>query len=655
MTFSPRVWLPWKRWSLARQLPLLTAAIVVLVMTLSLTLTYDSLRQGRSDALHARINALLRVLAQGSEANTKARVATLRVLANDSVLLHALATRDQPRTPLVDSLVSASLGKFSIATDSGLPIELWTTDGRRVAHIGNDVRGDSIAALPPELRSRRGTRVSQVPSEPMGADTVQFGALYPSSGRVYFWIIVPLLEDGRRMGYVAQQRRLSPNPVVLRTVNDLSGEQFSVNIRNIRDGFSSTLEGRPLPATIRRDTTSSGFVTTRVDGRRFIGAEVVVKGTQLMFTTEAPESSIVAEPRATIRRLAAFSFLLLVGGVSLVWALSRQITRPLVDLTTAAEAIANGEYSRRVDSLGVAPNEVERLGASFNRMASEVKKSQDLLASQVEEAQATSEELEQTNLQLQQASIAADEARDAALHANQAKSDFLAVMSHELRTPLNAIGGYAEILQLGIYGAVSAGQLEALRRITRSQHTLLALINDVLNFAKLEAGEVHYSITNVPIIPALSTIEDFVAPQLRGRNLSYVVLPCDPGIIVRADADKLQQIMINLLSNAIKFTPEGGRIHVTCEAEADTVHVRIRDTGIGIAGDRLSRIFDPFIQVGRALNRPHDGVGLGLSISRDLATAMGGALSVESVLGQGSTFTLTLPRGALSTASLRTG
>src|SRR6185369_13830043 len=157
-------------------------------------------------------------------------------------------------------------------------------------------------------------------------------------------------------------------------------------------------DGRPVPAAIKRDTVDSGFVSTRKNGDRYVGAEAAVKGTQLAITIEAPESSIVAAPRATIRQLAMISLVLLVGGVTIVWALSRQITRPLVDLTTATEAIAHGEYGRRVESHGTASDEVERLGASFNRMASEVEAAQALLASQVEEAQATSEELEQTNL-----------------------------------------------------------------------------------------------------------------------------------------------------------------------------------------------------------------------------------------------------------------
>ena len=279
-------------------------------------------------------------------------------------------------------------------------------------------------------------------------------------------------------------------------------------------------------------------------------------------------------------------------------------------------------------------------------MASQVEVSQRELASQVDQAIAVSEELEQANVRLKEITLDAEEARDTALKANQAKSDFLAVMSHELRTPLNAIGGYADIMRMGIYGEMNDQQRDALARIARSQQTLLALINDVLNFAKLEAGEVRYAITDVPLAPAIGALEDLVGPQLRDKKMEYVVRTCDPALAVRADAEKLQQILINLLSNAIKYTNEGGRIELHCSAEGNKVHINVSDRGIGIAPDRLERIFDPFIQVGRALNRPHEGVGLGLSISRDLAKAMGGVLSVKSAPEKGSTFTLTLDKAS---------
>jgi signal transduction histidine kinase len=278
-------------------------------------------------------------------------------------------------------------------------------------------------------------------------------------------------------------------------------------------------------------------------------------------------------------------------------------------------------------------------------MAAEIESSHHELEQQVEEALTVSQELEQTNEELQRISAEAREARDAAQLANRAKSDFLAVMSHELRTPLNAIGGYAEILKLGIYGEVNDRQRDALGRVVRSQQVLLTLINDVLNFAKLDAGQVQYRMTNVPLAEALAGVEALVAPQLQTKQLEYLFEACDPSIVVRADRDKLQQVILNLLSNAIKFTPSGGTITLSCEADGDFVRVHVADTGVGIPVDRLEVIFDPFVQVDRALSRPHEGVGLGLSISRDLAQGMGGTLAVRSSPDEGSTFTLRLRRG----------
>jgi len=281
-------------------------------------------------------------------------------------------------------------------------------------------------------------------------------------------------------------------------------------------------------------------------------------------------------------------------------------------------------------------------------MTAEVDASQRELARQYGDARTVARELETSNRQLHAAMRAVEEARDAAELANRAKSDFLAVMSHELRTPLNAIGGYAELMQLGIYGAVTDEQTRALARITRSQQHLLGLINDVLSFAKLNAAKVHFDITDVCVRDAVTHVEPMIAPQVAAKSLRYSSALDDTSILVRADREKLQQIVLNLLANAVKFTPEGGAVEITCTPEEESVHVAVRDTGVGIPPDRLAHVFEPFVQVDRALNRPHDGVGLGLAISHELALGMGGTLLVESVPGEGSTFTLVLPRAAVA-------
>jgi len=239
----------------------------------------------------------------------------------------------------------------------------------------------------------------------------------------------------------------------------------------------------------------------------------------------------------------------------------------------------------------------------------------------------------------------AEMAKDVAERANRAKSDFLAAMSHELRTPLNAIGGYTQLIALGVHGPVTEAQEVALTRVQRSQQHLLSLINDVLNFAKLEAGSVEFDMKEVSVATVLDEVNDLIRPQVEAKSLRYVEQNGAGDVVVRADADKVRQVILNLLANAVKFTEPGGEIALVCSADASDVRIAVRDTGRGIPTAQLRSVFDPFVQVDRQLTTPgQQGVGLGLSISRDLARAMGGELSAVSTVGEGSTFTLRLPR-----------
>jgi signal transduction histidine kinase/CheY-like chemotaxis protein len=239
----------------------------------------------------------------------------------------------------------------------------------------------------------------------------------------------------------------------------------------------------------------------------------------------------------------------------------------------------------------------------------------------------------------------AEDARLDAENANRAKSDFLAVASHELRTPLNAIGGFAQLIALGIRGPVTEAQQSDLEKIHRSQVALTGLINDLLSFARLERGAVSYDVGTVVVGDVVARAGEMVEELVRERGIEFVRPAAeDPEpLLARGDPDKMQQILLNLLSNALKFTPEGGRVELAYNRMGSNVHIRVADTGRGIPADKLEAIFHPFVQVDQRRIRDQAGIGLGLSISRDLARGMGGELSVESTVGSGSAFTLSVP------------
>jgi signal transduction histidine kinase len=239
--------------------------------------------------------------------------------------------------------------------------------------------------------------------------------------------------------------------------------------------------------------------------------------------------------------------------------------------------------------------------------------------------------------------------REALSHAeaaSRAKSEFLGMMSHELRTPLNAIAGHVQLIELGVHGPINDQQREALGRVQRSQRRLLALINDVLNLTRSDAPQEEGEIAAVPLEPLLDEVVELLAPLFATASLTCQLGQTE-ALVARADHDKVRQIVLNLLGNAIKFTPAGGTVRVSAEVSptaAELIDVSVRDSGVGIASDKLERIFEPFVQLGSFIEAQRDGIGLGLSISRRLAKGMGGELCATSHPGKGSTFRLTLPK-----------
>ena len=227
--------------------------------------------------------------------------------------------------------------------------------------------------------------------------------------------------------------------------------------------------------------------------------------------------------------------------------------------------------------------------------------------------------------------------------ANRAKTGFLAAMSHELRTPLNAIAGYAQLMQEGVAGPVSEQQQEYLARIRSSQIHLLGIVNDLLNYGRIDAGEVNYDLSPLSLHEVIERVIGMVAPQAERKRLRLEQRAGELDVSALADQLKTEQIVLNLVSNAVKFTPEGGAVSVSSALREGAATIDVRDTGPGIPEDMQEVIFDPFVQLGRSLTSTHEGAGLGLAISRDLARAMNGDVTVKSSPGAGATFTLRLP------------
>jgi len=607
--------------------------VLVVVLGVSLALTYRTLADTARDAAGLRLSRAAHSLANTFETGVSQHAGLMRRVAADSAIRRVLSATSV--TPNAAAEARAALARLAVPTDSAIPIELWTDDGRRLIQLNADSGHRSgageLADLSPSAKAL-GTGIVR-------PDSVRIGAFYESGGHVHFGISTPVYDGPRRLGYIAELRRLTVQPSGEQALKELMGEDVAGRFRNVSGTFWSTMAGEPFAPLPLGDSSwrDSVFEASRPGVGTLYATEAAIRGTPWAIVLELPTRGVLARTRATMLRLGMLSLLLVGVGAVASWIISKRITKPLATLSGAAEALARGDVTRHVDDSG--GDELAQLARTFNYMRDEITSTRTELEVQVEEAQSATEELEQANEQLQHA-------MQTAATANRAKSDFLAVMSHELRTPLNAIGGYVELLTLGVHGEMNDAQRDALGRVARSQQRLLTLINDVLNFARLDAGRVEYNWTDFSLDAALAALEPLVEPQMRAKGLTYTYAACDPSLTVHADHDRFQQVVLNLLSNAVKFTPEGGGIVVYCDppAESDTVFVHVRDSGRGVPPDRLRTIFEPFVQVDRSLNRPHDGIGLGLSISRELARGMGGDLTVESEIGKGSVFTVRVCR-----------
>ncbi|HEX7978660.1 MAG TPA: HAMP domain-containing sensor histidine kinase, partial [Gemmatimonadaceae bacterium] len=447
-------------------------------------------------------------------------------------------------------------------------------------------------------------------------------ALFAVSERVHAWTALPIVADGRVIGTIAELARVPDNYAADGAIRSLVDDDARMLFTTRGSSQWVSFRGRPVAAPFTLPAVDDHAVRIDVPGR---GGMYVVQSliptTPWLAVLFQPETSILRKPHDFLRRLVVAGLVALALATVCAWFLGRLVTRPLREVTSAAADLAQGDYTRRVDVRG-GGREVAKLAAMFNAMATATGDAHAVLA--------------ERNAELQR--------------ANAAKAQFLAMMSHELRTPLNAIGGFTELMELGLRGPVTPEQVEDLGRIRRNKDLLVAIITDILDFSRTDAGALTLEMEPVALAPLLTDVVDAVRHQMAAKGVQLEVGDVPAEAIVRGDRKKILQVLLNLLSNAMKFTEPGGEVGLYTVVDDAAVRIDVRDTGSGISPAQLDTIFEPFVQVDASLTRRAGGTGLGLAIARQLTRAMGGTVTVRSQPGAGSTFSLTLSRAELPPA-----
>ena len=589
-------------WSLEYRLPILISLLLACVVG---GLSLAAYRQVRATSLDRATEVMERVeheLVVGATRSNLTRLEALRALADDSLIVHA-STRG-----VAASAVAKKVAASSESRDS-------TLLGWQLASVDGKQRYGSASGWTLTDSAELATTLADV----VRNEADRRSPLYADGERVHGWVAVPVVADGQVVGTLAALNKVADNygadAIIRALVDDDARMLFTTRGSN---QWVST-RGRPVAAPFTLPAVDDKAVRIDVPGRggMYVVQSLIPTSPWLIVLSQS-ERSILKKPHDFLRRLLVAGLFVLALATVGAWFLGRLVTRPLREVTSAASDLAQGDYTRRVDVRG-GGREVARLASMFNAMAAATGDAHAVLA--------------ERNAELQR--------------ANAAKAQFLAMMSHELRTPLNAIGGFTELMELGLRGPVTPEQVEDLGRIRRNKDLLVAIITDILDFSRTDAGAISLEMVPVPLAPLLTDVVDAVRNQMTAKGVRLEVGDVPAEAIVRGDRKKILQVLLNLLSNAMKFTEPGGEVGIDILVDEGAVRIDVRDTGSGISAAQLETIFEPFVQVDASLTRRAGGTGLGLAIARQLTRAMGGTVTVRSQLGVGSTFSLTLARAEL--------
>ncbi len=607
---------PHPKLSLRRKIPLLVSGLTAATLLLAATLAYVEVRAAALATAQARLESIVAELERLTAAGQNARSDLESRVAESSGVRAALggAALDTAR-------LSALLGELRRADEAGLPVSLLRPDGTVAFSIGGLGEAFDPDSIPPTREDRA------------------YGPLRSVDGRILYWLTIPVPDTGLGFsGWVAQRRRMG-NPQTGSTLGALMGSGIRILLGTLSDPVWVDLSGSAIERSPVDVHLGSAHRARMPGGSEGLAVAARLSPAPWIAEVMMPMSQVMARPHAFGARAIVASAALILLTAVLAWLFSGRLTGPLSRLATAADSVAVGNYDLRVQS--ESDDELGRLASAFNEMAVHVKRSDRELKGQLAEARSLASLLREANL-------TAEKARGEADAANRLKSEMLATVSHEIRTPITVILTHLDLVEAESEGRLTARGKDYLKRIDGASELLMSLLNDLLEFSRIESGEMHVAdgIGRVPEVISASVAA--LEPSAEEKGIS-IQSSCREDVAFRGDPQRVQQIVLNLVSNAIKFTPPGGSIVVSGartgappdarRGAAGWVRIDVEDDGIGMDEDQISRVFEPFVQGGGE----REGAGLGLAISRRLAAMMRGELTADSTPDEGSRFTLWLP------------